>query len=148
MFPPVCAVDSRCAGLVAGLWVACLVRCCAMCVAQVLRVFDAPSAFLSLLSTAGVGTVLPPGDTVARAERAYVPELGLSNKVRACSGLLWGIPFAATKILIIIIVAGVCFCACVRGAGVPCVLCSSTVSTSHPTPHFPRTHRLTHALTH
>jgi hypothetical protein len=56
---------------------------------KILRVFDAPSSFLRLLQ--GVDSLTPgwPGDTVERVEQAYVPELGLSNKV-GCATFRWG----------------------------------------------------------
>jgi elongator complex protein 2 len=50
---------------------------------KILRVFDAPSSFLRLLRGVDGTAVEAPGDTLERVEQAYVPELGLSNKVRA-----------------------------------------------------------------
>lgn len=53
---------------------------------QILRVFDAPQVFLSVLKRAFQGTSHGGAeleDGVTRVDKAYVPELGLSNKVRA-----------------------------------------------------------------
>lgn len=52
---------------------------------QILRVFDAPQVFLSVLKRAFQGTSHGGAeleDGVTRVDKAYVPELGLSNKVR------------------------------------------------------------------
>ena len=81
----------------------------AVCAAtQIIRVFDAPQSFLRQLQHAGAArTALADRDdgvdTVTRVVKAYVPELGLSNKVccgwlmrprgradrRRCHGLTW-----------------------------------------------------------
>jgi hypothetical protein len=55
---------------------------------KILRVFDAPACFVRLLAGVdGAAAPLVAADPLVRVEQAYVPELGLSNKVRGSGGL-------------------------------------------------------------